>query len=89
MDAEGKLVDAVTRATPLAKEAGAETYHLAQLLMGNVPGCIGETSAIALLLGGIFLIYKRYIKWYVPAYYIAAVFVMVLIFTSTGCSAVD
>jgi len=79
VDVEGKLVDAITRATPLAKEAGAETYHLTQLLMGNIPGCIGETSAIALLLGGIFLIYKRHIKWYVPAYYIAAVFVMVLI----------
>ena len=79
VDAEGKLVDAITRATPLAKEAGAETYHLAQLLMGNIPGCIGETSAIALLLGGMYLIYKRHIKWYVPAYYIATVFVMVLI----------
>ncbi|HHT9109406.1 MAG TPA: RnfABCDGE type electron transport complex subunit D, partial [Candidatus Wunengus sp. YC64] len=79
VDADGKLVDAITRATPLAKEAGAETYHLAQLFMGNVPGCIGETSAIALLLGGIYLIYKRHIKWQVPAYYIATVFVMVLI----------
>ena len=77
--AEGKLVDAVTRATPLAKEAGAETYRITQLLIGNIPGCIGETSAIALLLGGAYLIYKRYINWYVPAYYIATVFIMVLI----------
>ena len=82
VDTEGKLVDAITRATPLAKEAGAETYHFAQLFLGNVPGCIGETSAIALLLGGAYLIYKRYIKWYVPAYYIAAVFIMVLILPS-------
>lgn len=79
VDADGKLVDAITRATPLAKEAGAETYHLAQLFIGNIPGCIGETSAFALLLGGIYLIYKRHIKWYVPAYYIATVFVMVMI----------
>jgi electron transport complex protein RnfD len=78
-DPEGKLVDAVTRATPLAKEAGAETYHFIQLLVGNVPGCIGETSVIALLLGGVYLIYKRYINWYVPIYYIATVFVLVLI----------
>src|SRR3989337_2566430 len=82
VDAEGKLVDAITRATPLAKEAGAETYRLIQLLMGNIPGCIGETSVIALLLGGMYLIYKRYIKWYVPAYYIATVFIMVLILPS-------
>ncbi len=78
-DLEGNLIDAVTRATPLAKEAGAESYHFAQLLMGNVPGCIGETSVIALLLGGAYLIYKRYVHWYVPVYYIATVFVMVLV----------
>lgn len=79
MDPAGKLVDAITRATPLTKEAGAETYTLAKLIMGNVPGCIGETSVIALLLGGAFLIYKRYIKWYVPVYYIVTMFVMALI----------
>lgn len=79
VDPEGKLVDAVTRATPLAKEAGAETYRLIQLLMGNVPGCIGETSVVALLLGGVYLIYRRYVKWYVPVCYITTVFVMVLI----------
>jgi len=79
VDPEGNLVDAITRATPLAKEAGGETYHLAQLFMGNVPGCIGETSVVALLLGGAYLIYKRYIHWYVPICYIATVFVMVLI----------
>ncbi len=82
VDADGKLVDAITRATPLAKEAGAEMYNYAQLFMGNIPGCIGETSAIALLLGGAYLIYKRYIKWYVPACYIATVFIMVLILPS-------
>lgn len=79
---EGKMVDAITRATPLAKEAGAEVYHFTQLLIGNIPGCIGETSAIALLLGGVYLIYKRYINWYVPVYYIATVFVMVFILPS-------
>lgn len=78
-DPGGKLVDAITRATPLAKEAGAETYRLTQLFVGNIPGCIGETSVIALLLGGAYLMYKRYICWYVPLYYIATVFVMVLI----------
>lgn len=76
---EGKLLDAVTRATPLAKEAGAETYHFIHLIVGNVPGCIGETSVIALLLGGVYLIFKRYVNWYVPVYYIATVFVLVLI----------
>lgn len=79
LDSEGKLVDAITRATPLAKELGGETYRLSQLLLGNIPGCIGETSVIALLVGGVYLIYKRHINWTVPAFYIAAVFVMAMI----------
>jgi len=78
-DVNGTLVDAVTRATPLAKEVGAETYSSAQLLIGSVPGCIGETSVIALLLGGLYLIYKKCIQWYVPAAYIGMVFIMPLI----------
>ena len=49
-------VDAVTRATPLFKEAGMETYNYANLFWGNVPGCVGETSVIALLLVGLYLI---------------------------------
>ena len=79
IDTEGKLVDAVTRATPLAKEAGAETYHLTQLLMGKHPWLYRGDLSNRSIAGGIFLVYKRYIKWYVPAYYIATVFVMVLI----------
>lgn len=72
----GLLLDAVTRATPLAKESGAELYNLYQLLIGSVPGCIGETSAIALLAGGLYLLYKKCIKWYVPVAYLLTVFVV-------------
>jgi electron transport complex protein RnfD len=79
VDSEGKLVDAITKATPLAKEAGVETYRLMQLLMGNIPGCIGETSTIALLLGGMYLIYRRYVNWFVPLCYIGSVFLLVLV----------
>ncbi|MBM4053065.1 MAG: RnfABCDGE type electron transport complex subunit D [Planctomycetes bacterium] len=71
----GLLLDAVTKATPLAKESGTEIYTLYQLLIGSVPGCIGETSVIALLAGGLYLIYKKCIKWYVPVTYLATVFI--------------
>jgi electron transport complex protein RnfD len=43
------------------------------LMLGNVGGCIGETSVLALLMGGAFLIYKKYITWHVPVIYIATV----------------
>lgn len=44
--------------------------------IGNVGGCIGETCAIALILGGIYLIYRKVISWRIPVIYIATVFVL-------------
>jgi len=46
------------------------------LLFGTVGGSIGETSAILLLLGGIYLIVKRIIDWKIPTLYILTVFVL-------------
>ncbi len=48
----------------------------AHALLGYMNGCIGEVSVIALLLGGLFLIWRGYAKWYVPALYIATVAVL-------------
>lgn len=64
-------VDRVTGATPLA-ESSSETEAYS-LLIGDVAGCIGETSAIALLLGGLFLIVKNIIDWKIPVFYIGTV----------------
>ena len=68
--------DAVTGATPLGlfKFEGISTA-LKPLLFGNVGGCIGETSAIALLIGGIILVILRYADWRIPLSYIGTVFV--------------
>ena len=54
--------DAVTGATPLV--TGDASYL--NLFLGNVGGCIGETSALALLLGGLYLLIRRVIHWRVP-----------------------
>lgn len=48
--------------------SGSDLYW--RLFMGNVNGCIGEVSALLLLLGGLFLIIKRYIRWEAPVIYI-------------------
>ena len=66
-------VDALSSATPLALlEAGTPSAYL-DLAIGNVGGCIGETSAIALLIGGIYLLARRVIDWRIPGVYIATV----------------
>ena len=63
----------MTSATPLVAQYGE--YSLTQLFLGDVPGCIGETCKLALLLGGIYLMARRVISWRIPLTMIATVFV--------------
>lgn len=68
---------AVTTATPLGQwHAGAGYASITDLFFGNVAGCVGETSALAILIGGIFLILMRYIDWRTPLSYIGTVGVL-------------
>ena len=69
-------VDAVTSATPLASSNGVSYLDL---FLGNTGGCIGETCAAALLLGGIYLFAKKVISPIIPFTYILTVGVMALI----------
>ena len=62
-------VDAVSQATEAAA-SGSVLPSLWNLFTGSVGGCIGETSAAALLLGGALLIWKGIISWRIPAVYI-------------------
>ncbi len=64
--------DVITAATPLGMDPG--TTSLGGLLSGNVGGCLGETSAIALLVGGAILLFFKLIKWQVPVAFIGSVF---------------
>ena len=57
------------------------------LLVGNCGGTIGETCAIALILGGIYLIVKKVISWRTPVVYIATVLVLTYIFKLSGIEA--
>ena len=76
-------VDAVASATPIA---GGE-YTLAQLLLGNIPGTIGETCKIALLLGAAYLLYRGVISWHIPAAFIGTFAVCYLIGTGFNVQA--
>lgn len=62
------FVDTVTSATPLgALKFDAAASALRPMLLGNTGGCLGETSALALLAGGIFLIVVKIVNWRIPA----------------------
>ncbi|MBN1886162.1 MAG: RnfABCDGE type electron transport complex subunit D [Candidatus Krumholzibacteriota bacterium] len=80
-------MDAVTTATPLTRlrEALLETGsvegfamtrdQVLDLVIGNRAGCLGETSVILLLIGGVFLIAKKVISWHIPVAFIASVWI--------------
>lgn len=78
--------DAVSTATPLAlakggvEAAGQALPNVLDLFVGNIGGCIGETSALALLIGGAYLLYRGVISYRIPAVYIGTVAVLSLIF---------
>lgn len=84
-----KGADAVSTATPLAvmrateavwQAGGAATTDklpsLMNMFMGNVGGSLGETCVPALVLGGVYLIYKKLIDWRIPVFYLATVAVL-------------
>lgn len=77
-------IDAVTTATPLGLvktavlSGGALPFTFnsstaLQLFLGNQNGCIGEVSAAALLLGGLYLLWRRCISWHIPGAYLGTV----------------
>lgn len=62
------MVDTITGATPLAMmKFDSVATPLSDLFMGTVNGSIGESSAILLIVGAIYLLLKKYIKWRIPA----------------------
>lgn len=84
-------LDVVTTATPLGifkqqgyqalvDSFGSQAAMYKALLIGNRAGSLGETSAILLILGGLVLIAKKYIKWQVPVVMIGTVGLLTWIF---------
>lgn len=71
--------DAVSSATPLAQLAAGQKPELLTLLLGNHGGCIGETCALALLLGGAYLLVRGVITWQTPVCFVGTVFVLSLV----------
>lgn len=75
------MLDGVSTATPLnALGTGSVAgVNLMDLFLGNIPGVLGETCKLALLLGGVYLILRRIVDWKIPVAFIATVFVCYLI----------
>ena len=76
-----EVADAIASVTPLGEKAAS--YSLWQLFAGDVPGMLGETSKLALTLGGLYLLVRRVIDWRIPVTFIATAFILFWIQTGT------
>ena len=76
------VTDAISTATPLAamKNGALPDASLTELLLGQTGGVIGETSALALLAGGVYLLWRKVITINIPAAYILTVAVLTFLF---------
>jgi Na(+)-translocating NADH:ubiquinone oxidoreductase B subunit len=61
--ASASTVDAISSATPLALAKQGEFISLSRMFLGNISGSVGETSAIAIIIGGLFLLLTRVANW--------------------------
>lgn len=92
----GSTADIVTSATPLAMMKGSgdavaasfaqltEKYTVADMFLGKIGGSMGEVSALLLIVGGAYLIWRKVINWQTPVAYIASVAVLTFLFPKAG-----
>ena len=82
----GGLADVVTAATPLTTMKSGEfaeltaQYSLSDMFIGNIGGSLGEISAMMLLIGGLYLIFRKVISWQIPVAYIGSVAILTFLF---------
>lgn len=79
-------IDGVTTATPLGyMYAGRELpYTLKEMFMGSIPGAVGEVSAVAVIIGGAYLLVRGVISWRIPASFLGTAAIISLISGHTG-----
>ena len=86
----GSNVDAVTAATTMSylktgdMEGLKAAYTIADVFLGKIGGSLGEVSAAALILGGVYLIWRKVINWQTPVAYIGTVAVLSFLFPKAG-----
>ena len=88
----GSTVDVVTAATPLAymktgdMEGLLANYSIRDMFIGNIGGSLGEISVLMLLIGGLYLLWRKVINWHTPVAYILTVAVLTFLFPKAGAS---
>ena len=79
-------VDAIASATPIGATVAGD-YTLTQLFLGNIPGTLGETCKLALLIGAAYLFVRKVISWHIPVAFIGTFTVCYLLATGFDVNA--
>lgn len=74
------VTDAVSGATPLAMMRAGKSVDMAAMVVGKIPGTIGEVSVIALLIGAVYMLAKRIISIRIPGTYLLTFAVFIYLF---------
>lgn len=74
------LTDAITGPTPLLALKNGQGVDLWNMFIGNIGGSLGEVSALALIIGGLILLFRKVITWHIPISFLfsAGVFALIL-----------
>ncbi len=78
------VYDSVSGATPLAQLKAGESVNTFDMLIGNIPGTIGETSVIAIMIGAVFLLLMGVIDLRIPGTYIVTFVIFIILFGGHG-----
>lgn len=85
-------VDIFSGATPLSamKEGGAniamESLNFQDMMLGSMPGSLGEVASLMLILGGLYLLFRHVITWHIPAAMLLSMAIMALLYGVIGAS---
>ena len=77
-------IDGVSGATPLSAIKAGESVKLWDMFVGSIGGTIGETSALALLIGAGYLVYRKVITLRIPLSYIISFIIFIILFGGKG-----
>lgn len=75
------VYDGVTGATPLYNMKHGESYDVLKMFLGTTGGTIGETSALAIMIGAAYLLIKRIIDFRIPVFYLGTFAVFASLYT--------
>ena len=80
--------DTVSSATPLSQlAAGGEAPSVLTLFLGNYGGAIGETCTLAIIIGFLYLVFRKVIRWEIPTVFILTVYLLSIIITNDPAGA--